>query len=215
MTTLSTIGAGNIGFNVAKAAVQAGYDVVLSNSRGPETLADKVAELGERARAATVEEAAAAGDMVLVAVPLHAIDQVPGDALVGKIVIDANNYYPQRDERIQALDTNALTTSELVQAHLKAARIVKAFNHIYAAQIPTDGQPAGSDGRRALAVAGDDAEAKARVVEFLDTLGFDAVDLGPLSESWRIERDTPGYGPRMTAAELADVTAGTERIKQL
>lgn len=215
MTTISTIGAGKIGSNVAKAAIQAGYDVVVSNSRGPETLTELVAQLGDRARAATVAQAAERGDLVLIAIPLHALDEVPAEPLEGKIVLDANNYYPQRDGRIATLDTNEETTSELVQRHLPQSRVVKVFNHIFAAQIPTDGVPAGREGRRALAIASDDAEAKSVVERFLDTLGYDAVDLGPLSESWRIERDTPGYGPRMTADELREATATAERVQQI
>lgn len=215
MTSIATIGAGHIGSNVAKVAVRAGYNVVVSNSRGPDTLADLVAELGPNARAATMEEAARSGDLVLVAIPLKSVFDLPPDAFDGVIVLDANNYYPQRDGRIAELDSNEATTSELVQRHLAGSRVVKVFNHIYAAQIPTDGLPAGAEGRRALAIAGDDADAKAEVTRFLDTLGFDAVDLGPLSESWRIERDTPGYGVRMTAEELRETMASTERVQQV
>lgn len=208
------IGAGKIGTNVARAAVNAGYDVVLANSRGPESLAGLVAELGPKARAATAHEAAQAGDLVLVAVPLHARAEVPVEPLEGKVVIDANNYYPERDGRIEALDTNASTTSELLQAHLPHSHVVKAFNNITAAQIPTDGMPAGAENRRALPIAGDHDEAKSAVAKFLDSLGYDAVDIGPLSESWRVERDTPAYGKRATADELRALTADVERIQQ-
>ncbi len=215
MNTIATIGAGNIGSNVAKAAIQAGYSAVLSNSRGPETLTDLVAELGSNARAATTEEAARSGDLVLIAIPLITVFDLRPDLFDGAIVLDANNYYPQRDGRIADLDSNESTTSELVQRHLSGSHVVKVFNHINAADIPTDGLPAGSPGRRALIIAGDDADAKAAVTRFLDTLGFDAVDLGPLSESWRIERDTPGYGARLTAEQLREVTANTERVQQV
>lgn len=214
MTTLATIGAGNIGTNVALAAIQAGYDVVLSNSRGPETLTDVIAELGPKARAATTEEAAAAGDIVLVAIPLKSIGDIPVAPLEGKVVVDANNYYPQRDGRIASLDANESTTSELLQAHLPDSHVVKAFNNINAAQIPADGGPEGAPGRRALPIAGNDADAKATVSRLLDDFGYDAVDLGPLSESWRVERDTPAYGKRVTADELRDLAASTERIQQ-
>ena len=215
MTTLATIGAGKIGTNVATAAVQAGHDVVLSNSRGPETLADLVAELGDHARAATTEEAAAAGDLVLIAIPLITVLDLPAHLFDGKIVLDANNYYPERDGRIGELDRNEATTSELVQRHLAGSRVVKVFNHIWAKHIPTDGTPAGTPERRALAIAGDDADAKSVVTRFLDTLGYDTVDLGPLSESWRVERDTPAYGARLTAAELREMAAATERVQQV
>ncbi len=200
---------------MAQAAVNAGYDVVLSNSRGPETLTDVVAKLGPKARAATADEAADAGDLVLVAVPLHARASVPVEPLKGKVVMDANNYYPQRDGRIEALDTNASTTSELLQAHLPESHVVKVFNNIYAHEIPADGLPTGAENRRALPIAGGDAEAKEAVSRFLDSLGYDAVDLGPLTESWRVERDTPAYGKRTTADELRALAADTQRVQQV
>lgn len=201
MTTLGIIGAGQIGSQVARIAVANGYDVVIANSRGPETLADLVAELGPRARAATSEEAAAAGDAVVVTVPLRAIDQLPAQQLAGKIVLDTNNYYFERDGHIEALDNGETTTSELLQQHLPGARIAKAFNHIYASEITSDGTPAGTPGRRALATAGD-PDAVAFVTRFYDQAGFDTVNIGPLSESWRIERDRPGYVKRLTTEEL-------------
>nr|WP_257020224.1 NAD(P)-binding domain-containing protein [Demequina lutea] len=214
MPTIAMIGAGRIGTNVAQAAVNAGYDVVLANSRGPESLADVVAQLGPKARAATAHEAAEAGDLVLIAVPLHAREAVPVEPLKGKVVIDANNYYPQRDGRIEALDTNASTTSELLQGHLPESHVVKAFNNIYANEIPTDGLPTGTENRRALPIAGNDGVAKSAVAQFLDSLGYDAVDLGPLTESWRVERDTPAYVKRTTADELRALAADTQRVQQ-
>ena len=202
MKTIGLIGAGQIGSQVARLAVRNGYDVVISNSRGPETLATLVAELGPKARAATAAEAGDAGDLVVVSVPLKNYREVPVAPLAGKIVIDTNNYYPQRDGHIPELDSESTTTSGLLQAHLPASKVVKAFNHIYAAELTTHGQPAGSANRRALVIAGDDASAKRAVTGLLDQFGFDTVDAGPLSESWRIQRDTPGYGPRRTAEEL-------------
>ena len=215
MPTLGIIGAGKIGSSVARAAIAAGYDVVISNSRGPDTLAALIKDLGPSARAATPAEAAAAADLALVAVPLGHRAQVPVEPLAGKVVMDANNYYPHRDGRIPALDANESTTSELLQAHLPASRVVKAFNNITWHQIPTDGTPAGTPGRRALPIAGNDDEAKRVVASFLDAIGFDAVDLGPLSESWRVERDTPAYGRRTTADELRALAATTVRVQQV
>ncbi len=208
MTTIGFIGAGNIGGQVARLAVASGYSVVLSNSRGPETLSELVRELGPQARAATVAEAARAGDMVVVSIPLKSYRSVPVEPLAGKIVIDTNNYYPGRDGHIVELDNESTTTSELLQAHLPTSRVVKAFNHIYARELTTHGLPPGSPNRRALVIAGNDPEAKVRVTELLDQFGFDTVDAGPLAESWRIQRDTPGYGPRRNAEELrADLAA--------
>ena len=211
MKTIGLIGAGHIGSQVARLAVAHGYDVVISNSRGPETLSALVAELGPRARAASAIDAAKAGDIVVVTVPLKNYRQVPVAPLAGKVVIDTNNYYPQRDGHIPELDNESTTTAELLQAHLPTSKVVKAFNHIYAAALTTDGQPAGSKNRRALVVAGDDQQAKTTVSRLLDEFGFDTVDAGPLKEGWRIQRDTPGYGPRRTAEELRKDLAAAKR----
>ena len=215
MATLGLIGAGHIGSQVARLAVKNGYDVVISNSRGPETLGSLVAELGPHARAGTPAEAAAAGDMVVVTIPLKAIDSVPVGPLKGKIVIDTNNYYPERDGHIPELDNESTTTAELLQQHLPASKIVKAFNHIHAASLTTDGQPSGTPNRRALVIAGDDATAKAAVSKLIDQFGFDVVDAGPLREGWRIQRDTPGYGPRRTAQQLRADLASAKRYRDM
>lgn len=212
MTTLGIIGAGHIGSQVARVAVANGYDVVIANSRGPETLADLVAELGPRARAATAVDAATAGDAVVVTVPLGKIDQLPVEPLAGKIVLDTNNYYFERDGHIEALDKGETTTSEMLQKQLPSSKIAKAFNHILAVDITTDGTPAGTAGRRALATAGDDAEAVAFVTRFYDEAGFDTVNVGPLSESWRVERDRPAYVVKQNADELAANLAIANRL---
>ncbi|WP_295101758.1 NADPH-dependent F420 reductase [uncultured Microbacterium sp.] len=212
MTTLGIIGAGHIGSQIARVAVANGYDVVIANSRGPETLSDLVAELGDRATAATAVDAAAAGDAVVVTVPLGKIDELPVEQLAGKIVLDTNNYYFERDGHIEALDRGETTTSELLQAQLPTTRIAKAFNHILAADITTDGSPAGTPDRRALATAGDDAEAVAFVTRFYDEAGFDTVNVGPLSESWRVERDRPAYVVRQNVDELTANLAIANRL---
>src|SRR3954465_10093219 len=201
MQTIGLIGAGHIGSQIARLAVAHGYDVVISNSRGPESLKGLVSELGPRARAATVVEATKAGDIVVVTIPLKNYRTVPGEPLAGKIVVDTNNYYPARDGHIPELDNEATTSSELLQAHLPASKVVKAFNHIPAAKLTDDAQPPGTNNRRALIVAGNDAAAKAEVSRLLDQFGFDTVDAGTLKESWRIQPDTPGYGPRRNAEE--------------
>jgi len=215
MPTIGFIGAGNIGSQVARLAIAAGYDVVISNSRGPDTLTGLVKQLGPNARAATPDEAARAGDIVVVAIPLRSYESVPVEPLAGTIVIDTGNYYPQRDGRIPELDDESTTTSELLQARLPASRVVKAFNHIYAAQLTTDGRPAGTPNRRALVIAGDDQDAKATVTRLLDQFGFDTVDAGPLKEGWRIQRDTPGYGPRRNAEQLREDLASARRYAEM
>jgi predicted dinucleotide-binding enzyme len=209
--TIGLIGAGHIGSQVARAAIAGGYDVVISNSRGPETLTDLVSELGPRAHAGTTEQAAAAGDLVVVAIPLKAIGDVPVEPLVGKVVIDSNNYYPRRDGNIPALDDDSLTSSELLQNRLRGAHVVKAFNHIYAQQITTDATPPRTQNRRALVITGDDPAAKAQVAELIDVFGFDVVDAGPLAEGWRIQPGTPGYTRRLNADELTAALASAER----
>jgi predicted dinucleotide-binding enzyme len=211
MTTIGIIGAGNIGSQVARAAIAVGYDVVISNSRGPETLADLVAELGPKARAATAEEAAAAGDVALVAVPLKNYADVPVEPLAGKVVIDANNYYFERDGRIPTLDRGLDTTSGMLQRHLVDSKVAKGFNHIMAADITTDGKPAGADDRRALATASEFEEAAELVQNLYDQLGFDTVNVGPLAESWRVERDQPAYVVRQNRTELVENLAKAKR----
>jgi hypothetical protein len=215
MATIGLIGAGHIGSQLARLAVAHGYDVVISNSRGPETVAPLVAELGPRARAATPAEAATAGDIVIVTIPLKAIATVPAEPLQGKIVIDTNNYYPQRDGHIPELDEESTTTAELLQRRLPHSRVVKAFNHIYAAELTTHGRARGTADRRALVIAGDDGSAKRVVADMIDQFGFDVVDAGPLKEGWRIQRDTPGYGPRRTAEELRRDLAAAKRYRDM
>ncbi|MFI5832838.1 NADPH-dependent F420 reductase [Micromonospora sp. NPDC051300] len=193
MTTVGLIGSGNIGGTVARLAVDVGHDVVLSNSRGPETLQDLVSELGPRARAATAAEAADAGDLVVVTIPLRAYREVPAAPLAGKIVIDTNNYYPDRDGHLPELDDESTTTSELLQRHLPESRVVKGLNNIYFAHLRTLGRPAGAADRTTLPIAGDDDAAKATVTAFLDSLGYDTLDVGPLAEGWRFQRDTAAY----------------------
>src|SRR3954468_924632 len=193
MITIGLIGSGHIGGTVARLAVDAGHAVVLSNSRGPETLTDLVDQLGPRARAATAAEAAAAGDIVVVTIPLKAYREVPAEPLRGKVVIDTNNYYPQRDGHIAELDDESTTSSELLQAHLPESHVVKAFNNIFVTHLGSLQRPKGDPERSVLPIAGDDEAAKRTVAEFLDSIGYDAYDVGPLSEGWRFQRDTAAY----------------------
>lgn len=227
MTTIGLIGSGNIGSTVARLAVAGGHDVVLSNSRGPQTLGDLVAELGDRARAATAQEAAAAGDIVVVTVPLKAYRDVPVGPLEGKVVIDTDNYYPERDGAFAELEDETTTTSELLQQHLPTAHVVKVFNNIFFSNLAVLARPSGSPERSALPIAGDDAGAKTTVVAFLDAIGYDAHDVGPLAEGWRYQRDTPAYvapyadmangmAPRQsTAQDLIPLLAAAKRYRDM
>jgi 8-hydroxy-5-deazaflavin:NADPH oxidoreductase len=196
---------------VAQLAIASGYDVVMSNSRGPETLVDVVAKLGPKARAGTAAEAAAAADIAVVSIPLKAYPAVPVRQLAGKVVIDTNNYYPQRDGQIPELDDESTTSAELLQRHLPESHVVKAFNQIYYVELANDGRPSGTPGRRALSIAGDDAEAKRTVTVFLDEIGYDTVDAGPLAEGWRYQPETPAYGPALDAANLTAALAAAAR----
>ncbi|MEU5891826.1 NAD(P)-binding domain-containing protein [Streptomyces sp. NPDC047461] len=191
--TLGIIGSGNIGGAVARLAVNAGIDVVISNSRGPETLRALADRLGPRARTATPAEAAAAGDWTVVAVPFSAVPHLPADALTGKIVIDANNYYRLRDGIIAELETGSLTAGELFQRYVPGARTVKAFSTIYFEHLLSLARPAGSPDRSALPVSGDDDAAKESVTALLDSLGYDTVDAGTTAQSWRVQDGSPAY----------------------
>ena len=211
MKTIGFIGAGHIGSQLARLAVSRGYNVVISNSRGPETLSSLVAELGPNARAATPADAAKAGDIVVVSIPLKNYRSVPVAPLAGKIVIDTENYYVQRDGHITELDNESTTSAELLQAHLPTSKVVKAFNHIGAAELTKDGKPSGSNNRRAVVIAGNDPSARTTVSQLIDEFGYDTVDAGPLKEGWRIQPGTPGYGPRRTAEQLRDDLARAKR----
>ena len=213
MTTIGIIGAGHIGSQLARAFTGLGYDVVIANSRGPETLEALVTELGPTARAATADEAAAAADAAVVTVPLVAYPHVPVEPLAGKIVIDTNNYYWERDGHIPSLDAGETTVSGLLQEHLPTSKVVKAFNHITAADITTTGTPAGTPDRRALGTASDDAEAIAFITDIYDRLGFDTVSAGGLDESWRLERDRPAYVTRQNAEQLRENLAKGFRVR--
>jgi len=215
---IGIIGSGNIGSALAQALTIAGHHVVIANSRGPASLTGLVDEINERATAATtakagsveagtveagtVAQAAQASDLVVVTIPLKAVPSIPSELVAGRVVIDTNNYYPSRDGNIAELDDESLTTAEFVARHFADASVVKAFNHIPALEIAEHAQPAGTPDRRALMVYGSDELDVERVSALIDEIGFDAVAGGGLAESWRIQRDTPGYGPRFTADEL-------------
>ncbi len=194
MTTVGLIGSGNIGSTVARLALAGGHDVVLSNSRGPETLAALVAELGPGARAATAAEAAAAGDLVVVTVPVKGYTAMPAAALAGKTVLDTGNYYPERDGRVTELDAKSLTDSEYLLRHIPGAQVVKAFNNIFFKHLWSLARPAGAADRSYLPISGDSAATKGSVTEFLDSIGYGAIDNGPLADGWRHQPGTPVYG---------------------
>ena len=195
---IGLIGAGHIGTAVAKNALRAGHQVVISNSRGPETLTDLVAELGDGARAATAAEAGAAGEVVVVTVPFKAVDRVPVEPLAGKVVIDTNNYYWERDGHVAEIDEGRQTVSGTLQDHLPTSKVVKLFNQIQAERLAKGGEGTGT----ALPIAGDDQDAKATVTALVREFGFDVVDAGPLAAGATFDRDQPAYGFDGDAAAL-------------
>lgn len=192
MTTIGTIGAGHIGSTVARLAAASGHQVILSNSRGPQTLTDLANDIGDGVRAGTQEQAAQA-DVVVVTVPLKALDAIPADLLDGKIVIDTMNYYPDRDGDIPDLKSGRTTTSEMAAAHFHGARIVKGFNNIIYRHLQDLARPAGDPDRSTLAIAGDDEAAKHTVSQLIGELGYDTLDAGPLREGWRFQNGEPAY----------------------
>jgi 8-hydroxy-5-deazaflavin:NADPH oxidoreductase len=211
MTTIAIIGSGHVGSSLARTATGHGYDVVLSNSQGPDSLAGLVRSLGPHARAATPAEAATAGDFAIVAIPITTIGQVPVAPLAGKVVIATINYFPQRDGHIHEIDNGTTTVPGVLQAHLPDSRVVRAFSMIDAADMSQDGHPAGDPKRRALALAGDDPGARELVVRLYDEFGFDAVDLGALAESWRVDPGQAAFVTRQNAAELRANAANAKR----
>jgi predicted dinucleotide-binding enzyme len=204
---IGIVGSGHIGATAARLFVRAGHEVALSNSRGPETLRDLVAELGDQAQALTVEEAARFGEAVLVAIPLGKYRELPSEAFYGKVVIDTGNYYPERDGQFMELDSGETTSSELMSAHLKGARLVKGFNTIYYVHLAEQGntsQPL--EDRRAIFISGDDSEAKEVVAKLIEEIGFAAVDTGFLHDGGRLQQPgSPIYNRELTAKQAAEV----------
>jgi 8-hydroxy-5-deazaflavin:NADPH oxidoreductase len=192
MATVGFIGSGQIGSAIARLAVEAGHQVVLSNSRGPETLADTAAELGPRASAATSGEAAAAGGIVVVSVPVKAFPDLPVAALAGKTVIDTCNYGPERDGHVPELDGESLASSELLLRYVPGAMLVKALNNVFFKHLLSLARPAGAADRSYLPIAGDSALAKAAVTEFIDSIGYSARDRWPIAGGRRRARRCGG-----------------------
>ena len=208
---IGIIGAGNIGANAAKLFVKAGHEIAVANSRGAETLKDLVGELGENARAVSIEEAANFGEIVFVSIPFGKYKTLPADVFDGKIVIDSNNYYPDRDGNFEEIDENKTTSSAMLAEHLRGARIVKGFNTIWFEHLKTQGDVSlPVEERRAIFIAGDDAEAKKTVARLIEDIGFAAVDTGDLRGGGAAqEPETAIYNRNLTARE-AQAFLGSE-----
>jgi 8-hydroxy-5-deazaflavin:NADPH oxidoreductase len=214
MNTIGILGAGQVGSHLARAATLSGYRVVIANSRAPETLERLVDVLGPLARAATARDAASAGDFVVIAAPLKRENDMPVEALAGKIVLDTNNYMPWRDGRFVEVDRAEKTEHELRQEQLPTSKIAKAFTHIQAQRLFASARPPGTPGRHALSVSSDHPDAVALVTRLYDRFGFDTVDNSPLSESWRSGPGTPAWNAHthQTRAQLALNLARAERV---
>ena len=208
---IGIIGAGNIGGNAAKLFAKAGHEIAIANSRGPETLTDLVNEIGNGAKAVTADEAAKFGEIVFVSIPLGKINELPTDGFDGKIVIDSNNYYPDRDGQIEVLDSDEKTSSELLAEHLKGAKIVKAFNTIWFEHLKTLGNvDLPLENRRVIFVAGDDVDAKKTVSNLIEEIGFAAYDTGSLREGGQNQQpNTAIYNQNITLSE-APAILGSE-----
>jgi predicted dinucleotide-binding enzyme len=193
MMRIGIIGAGNIGGTLARRLTALGHDVSIANSRGPETLAALARETG--AKPVTVQEAARAGEVVIVTIPEKSVPRLPAGLFDGVpddvVVVDTGNYYPQRDGRIDAIEKGT-TESRWVSQQL-GRPVVKAFNSIYARSLLERGKPKGTPGRIGLPVAGDDRRAKDVVIRLVEELGFDGMDAGSLDESWSQQPGTPVY----------------------
>ena len=204
---IGIIGAGNVGGALAHRFVATGHDVTISNSRGPESLTDLANETG--AHAATVQGAVAGSDVVVVTIPQNKVPELPAglfaDTPEGLIVVDTGNYYPERDGRIDGIE-DGMTESGWVEQQL-GRPVIKAFNAIQAVHLRHAGKPAGTPGRIALAVAGDDTIAKAAVMRLIEGISFDAVDAGTIAESWRQEPGSPGYGKEYDSGSLRKALA--------
>jgi 8-hydroxy-5-deazaflavin:NADPH oxidoreductase len=209
---IGIVGAGHIGGTLATLFTRAGHEVALANSRGPQTLGDKVAELGPNAHAATAADAAAFGDVVAIAIPFKAYPALPAEQFAGKIVVDADNYYPARDGQFAELDAKSATSTGLLAQHLAGARVLKAFNTINFKHLRDRGRPdAPATDRFAIPIAGDDAEAKAVLTGLIDQIGFTAVDSGDLADSWRQEPGAPVYGAEVQADQAVVLIAQATR----
>ncbi|GAB1387427.1 NAD(P)-binding domain-containing protein [Melaminivora sp.] len=204
---IGIIGAGHMAQAIGLLAIRAGHRVMMSNSRGPQSLAGLRDALG--CEIGSVAEAAAFGDIAFAAIPLQAWRAIPAEPLEGKVVLNPQNYFPQFG-RIPELERGEMTTAELLARHLPNSHVVKTLNSILVEDIVPDARPSGAKDRRALPVAGNDLRARKTAIEFLDQIGYDAVDAGMLADGWKFERRRPVYCVPLNMAMLAEMLTATK-----
>ncbi|MCL3817677.1 NADPH-dependent F420 reductase [Aeromicrobium wangtongii] len=227
MSTFGILGAGQVGTTLARVAVAAGYDIVIANSRGPQTLHDLVRELGPRARAASASDAAAEADFAILAFPYAPDHRLPVEELAGKVVIDNNNYMVWRDGHFPEVDSGRKTIHELRQEQLPGSKIVKAFTHVqfherHPIRVPEDrlpaivrlARPAGHPERMALVASSDHPEAVELVTRLYDDLGYDTVDNSPLSESWRSAPGTPMWSHAVDGQSREELNSNLQQARR-
>lgn len=204
---IGIIGAGRLGTAVARQSLKAGYSVVISNSRGPQSLALMLDVLLPGAVALTVKEVVQKSNIIILAMPLNKYSTLDPKWLAGKIVIDAMNYWPPTEGEMPEFMNEHVTSSEYLQQHFKDARIVKTLNHVAYSEIEEHSLPPAHPERRVIALAGDDIDAKKQIEHFINALGFDAIDLGSLKQGSRFQPDTTLFNARLTKEEVKRITA--------